>query len=90
LNWTLQKKIFRYYGRLALGLVVLGFVALVFQTILQKFGDYVVSGNWAALERLLLLTVILAFIVILLLYFADLWYDNIVSRMAGQKGPPKE
>ena len=90
LNWTLRKKIFGYYAKIALGVVVLGFAAFVFQTIIQRFGDYSISGNWAGLERLLLLTVVVVFAVILLLYLMDRWYDNIISRMTSQKGPPKE
>jgi len=89
-NWTLRKKLFRYYGRIALGLAVLGVIAFAFQTIVVKFGAYVIAGNWVALGRLLLFTVILVFLMILLLYLADKWYGNIISRMSGQKEPPME
>jgi hypothetical protein len=90
LNWTLRKKIFWYYARIALGLGVLGAVALLFQKIIEDAGKYLTAGDWTSMGRILLVTLVAVPLVILLLYLVDKWYGNLVSRMSGQKGPPKE
>ncbi len=44
-SWTLRKKIFRYYAKITLGLIILGGVALVFQFIIQTVAANMNAGN---------------------------------------------
>lgn len=88
MTWTLRKKIFWYYGRIALGLAVLGVTAYFFQKLVEAVGKAVTVGDLAGIGRLLLIALIAVPLLILLLYLVDRWYGNILSRMSGQKGLP--
>lgn len=89
-RWTLRKKILHYYAKITLGLIIVGGVALVFQFIIQTVAANMNAGNWVGVGWLFIYTLFAVFVVILLLYVVDKYYDRIISRMVGQKGPPKE
>ncbi len=83
-------KIADYYGRIALGLLIIGLAVFVFQNIVQGLSIDLRAGDWIDAGLLLLYTVFVFVIIIPVLYFVDKKFDWIVSRMVGLKRPPKD
>jgi hypothetical protein len=70
--------------------LILGGVALLYQNVIQIGAVALQEGRWDSIPGLILYIVIIFISTVLLLWYFDKRYEGVISRMVGQKGPPKE
>ena len=89
-RWTLRKKVIEYYSKISIGLLALAIITLVYSNLVEIVAYAMQKGLWGNVPGIIFYAVIVFISSVAILWYVDKYYEHIISRMTGQKGPPKE